>query len=51
MDQVIGIIDSEHENKNHYTKEQVKVLENIANLVAISLKTALNIREREAVEA
>ena len=48
--QVIGIIDSEHENKNHYTKEQVKVLENIANLVAISLKTALNIREREAVE-
>ena len=48
--QVIGIIDSENENKNHYTKEQVKVLENIANLVAISLKTALNIREREAVE-
>lgn len=47
---VIGIIDSENDNKNHYTKEQVKVLENIANLVAISLKTALNIREREVVE-
>ncbi|MDB2495334.1 ATP-binding protein, partial [Flavobacteriaceae bacterium] len=47
---VIGIIDSEHKNKNHYSKEQVKILENIANLVAISLKTALNIREREAVE-
>ena len=47
---VIGVIDSEHKNKNHYSKEQVKILENIANLVAISLKTALNIREREAVE-
>jgi signal transduction histidine kinase len=49
--EVIGIIDSEHKNKNHYSKEQAKILENIANLVAISLKTALNIREREAVEA
>ncbi len=48
--EVIGIIDSEHKDKNHYSKEQVKILENIANLVAISLKTALNIREREAVE-
>ena len=49
--EVIGVIDSEHKDKNHYSKEQVKILENIANLVAISLKTALNIREREAVEA
>jgi PAS domain S-box-containing protein len=48
--EVIGIIDSEHKNKNHYSKEQAKILENIANLVAISLKTALNIRERETVE-
>jgi len=48
--EVIGIIDSEHKDKSHYTKEQTKILENIANLLAISLKTALNIRERETVE-
>jgi len=48
---VIGIIDSEHKNKNHYTDEHVKTLENIAGLVAIKLRTALSIKERDKAEA
>ena len=48
---VIGVIDSEHKDKNYYTKEHVKALESIASLVAIKLRTALNIRERKKIEA
>ena len=48
---VIGVIDSEHKNKNYFTQEQVKVLESIASLASIKLRTALNIREREKTEA
>tara|TARA_B100000809_G_scaffold67935_1_gene65087 strand:- start:3446 stop:6283 length:2838 start_codon:yes stop_codon:yes gene_type:complete len=48
---VIGVIDSEHKDKNYYTKEHVKTLENIASLVAIKLRTAVSIRERKKVEA
>jgi PAS domain S-box-containing protein len=48
---VIGVIDSEHKDKNYYTDEHVKTLENIASLVAIKLRTALSIREREKAEA
>ena len=47
---VIGVIDSEHKNKNHFKEEHIKTLESIANLVAIKLKTAVNIRERKKVE-
>ena len=47
---VIGVIDSEHKNKNHFKKEHIKTLESIASLVAIKLKTAVSIREREKVE-
>jgi PAS domain S-box-containing protein len=47
---VIGIIDSEHKDKNHYTQEHIKTLESIASLVAIKLKTAVSIRERKKVE-
>jgi PAS domain S-box-containing protein len=48
---VIAIIDSEHKDKNHYTNEHLKTLESIASLVAIQLRTALNIRKRKKVEA
>lgn len=48
---VIGVIDSEHEDKNYFTQEHVKTLESIANLVGIKLQTAINIREREKAEA
>jgi PAS domain S-box-containing protein len=50
-DKVIGVIDSEHKNKNHYTIEHVKTLESIASLVAIKLKTAISIKERKKAEA
>ncbi|WP_348667177.1 PAS domain S-box protein [uncultured Polaribacter sp.] len=46
----IGVIDSEHKQKNHYTTEHVKTLESIASLVAIKLRTAISIRERKKVE-
>ncbi|CAM1333071.1 PAS domain-containing sensor histidine kinase [Tenacibaculum aestuariivivum] len=47
---VIGVIDSEHADKNYFTKEHLQTIENIASLVAMQLKSALNIREREKVE-
>ena len=46
----IGIIDSEHKDKNHYTQEHVKTLESIASLAAIKLRTAISIREHREVE-
>ena len=48
---LIGVIDSEHKDKNYFTQEHVKTLESIASLVGIKLQTALNIREREKTEA
>ena len=50
-DKVIAIIDAEHRDKNYFTKEHRKTIENIANLVAIQLKSAINIRERNMVES
>jgi PAS domain S-box-containing protein len=43
---VIGVIDSEHKEKNYYTAKHIQTLESIASLVAIQLRTALFIRER-----
>ncbi|PKH51537.1 histidine kinase [Tenacibaculum sp. Bg11-29] len=47
---VIGVIDSEHINKNYYREEHLKALENIASLVSIQLKSAINIKERKIIE-
>jgi signal transduction histidine kinase len=48
--EVIGIIDSEHSEKNYYSQKNIEVLESIANIVAIQLKTALSIRKLEEKE-
>jgi PAS domain S-box-containing protein len=48
--EVIGIIDSEHPQKNHFTKEHLKTIQNVANIVAVQLKSAINTREKERVE-
>ena len=48
--EVIGIIDSEHPQKNHFTKEHLKAIQNVANIVAVQLKSAINTREKERVE-
>ena len=47
---VIGIIDAEHHSKNYFTNEQLNTLFNIANLVALQLKSAINLRERQIAE-
>lgn len=49
-DQVIGVIDSEHNQKNYYTEAHLETLQNIARLVAMQLKNAINLREREKAE-
>ncbi len=46
----IGIIDSEHKDKNHYTHEHLKTLESVASLAAIKLRTAISIREHKKAE-
>ncbi len=48
--EVIGIIDSEHPEKNYYSQKNIEVLESIANIVSIQLKTALSIRKLEEKE-
>ncbi len=48
---VIAVIDSEHKEKNYYTKDHLKNLENVANLVSMQLNSAINLRERQKVEA
>jgi PAS domain S-box-containing protein len=47
---VIGIIDSEHYEKNFYTEENLRTLESIADLISIQLNSAINFRERERSE-
>ena len=47
---VIGVIDSEHPKQNFFNKEHLNTLERIANLVAMQLKSAINLRERVRVE-
>lgn len=49
--EVIGIIDAEHENTNYFSKEHLKTIENIASLVALQLQSAINLKERKKVEA
>lgn len=49
--EVIGVIDSEHPEKNYYTRAHLETLKNIARLVAMQLKNAINLRERLLTEA
>ena len=44
--EVIGVIDAEHENKNYFTLAHLTTIENIANLVSLQLKSAINLKER-----
>lgn len=49
-DEIIGIIDSEHNEKNFYTEENLNTLQSIADLISIQLNSAINLREREKSE-
>ena len=48
--QIIGVINASHSDRNYFKKEHIKTIESIANLVAMQLKSALNLRERKKVE-
>lgn len=47
---VIAVIDAEHKHKNYFTKQHIKTLENLASLVSVQLKSAINLREIKKVE-
>jgi len=47
---VIGVIDAEHDRKNYYTKGHLATLKNIARLVGIQFKNAINLNERRIAE-
>lgn len=49
-DKVIGIIDSEHSQKNYFTQKHLETLQNVASLVSMQLKSAINLRERQKAE-
>ncbi len=49
-DKVIGIIDSEHSQKNYFTQKHLETLQNVANLVSMQLKSAIHLRERQKAE-
>lgn len=49
-DEVIAIIDSEHPQKEYFTKDHLRTLENIAGLVALQLKNAIVIKDREIAQ-
>lgn len=48
--EIIGVIDARHKQKNFFKPEHINTLESVANLVAMQLKSALNIRERKKAE-
>lgn len=48
---VIGIIDSEHPQKNHYTIKQLKAIDNVSKIIAIKLKNAISFRDKEHFES
>jgi len=50
-DKVIGIIDSEHIQKNYFTQKHLETLQNVASLVSMQLKSAINLRERQEAES
>ncbi|MDC1504455.1 ATP-binding protein [Winogradskyella sp.] len=49
-DTVIGIIDAEHAVKNYFTSKHLDILKSIARLVALQLKSAIDLKKRIQVE-
>ena len=47
---VIGIIDSESDKENFFTKTHFDILTRIANMVALQIQSAIGIRERNIAE-
>ncbi|WP_439153267.1 ATP-binding protein [Winogradskyella sp.] len=49
-DAIIGIIDAEHPDRNYFTSKHIEILNSIASLVALQLKSAIDLKERIEVE-
>lgn len=50
-EEVIGVIDSEHPDKNFYTDIHLKTLQNIARLVALQIHNAIILDDKTKAEA
>lgn len=50
-DKVLGVIDSENEKENFFTAKHLNMLMSIASIIALQLKSAIDLRERKKVEA
>lgn len=48
---VVGVIDSENSAKNFFTREHLRLLKNVANLVSIQLTNAVNLERRIEAES
>jgi PAS domain S-box-containing protein len=48
--EVIAVIDSEHPSKNHFTKLQLNTIENIARIIALKIKNAISLNEKERAQ-
>ncbi|TXE14981.1 PAS domain S-box protein [Seonamhaeicola algicola] len=48
---VIGVIDARHAAKNYFSNKQLQTIERIASLVAMQLKSAINLREKQRIES
>lgn len=48
--EVIGVIDSEHSQKNFYTQDHLQVVTTIANMIGAQLKSAIAQREKAIAE-
>lgn len=49
-EKVIGIIDSEHEKENFFTSKHLELIKNIAAIVSLQLKSAIDLRQRQRAE-
>jgi PAS domain S-box-containing protein len=49
-DKVLGIIDSEHEEENFFSEKHLNMLMSIGGIVALQLKSAIDLRERNKAE-
>lgn len=47
---VIGVIDSEHPKKNHFNVKQLRSIENVSKIIALKIKNAINLRDKENFE-
>ncbi|MGB6037902.1 MAG: ATP-binding protein, partial [Cryomorphaceae bacterium] len=50
-DEVIGVIDSEHPERNYYSKEDAKILEAIASIAASKIQHIRSIKKNKLTEA